>query len=85
MEVTIESLNCFDVVPFNVALEKVKVVLVVVYDGVFVKGDVCEVWGTTIDNLGISTSETLFVKGRADELYGITLDVIGVLDDWPST
>jgi len=43
VEVTIESLNCFDVIPFNVALEKVNVVLVVEYDGVFVKGDVSEV------------------------------------------
>jgi hypothetical protein len=78
-------LNCFDVIPFNVALEKVKLVLVAVYGTVIVKGEVKEVWGTTIDNLGISTPETLFVKGNADELYGITLDVIGVLDDWPPT
>jgi hypothetical protein len=78
-------LNCFDVIPFNVALEKVKVVLVVVYDTVIVKGDVKEVSGTTIDDLGISIPEALFVKGNADELYGITVNVIGVLDDWPST
>ena len=43
VEGTTESLNCFNAIPFNVAVEKVKVVLVVVYDGVFVKGDVKEV------------------------------------------
>jgi len=32
-------LNCFEVLPFNVTLEKVGVALVVVYDGVFAKGN----------------------------------------------
>jgi len=43
VEGTTESLNCFAVIPFSVELEKVKLVLVVEYDGVFVKGDVSEV------------------------------------------